>query len=809
MKRLVCLVLYAALLLGACAVAEAADAVWVSGYDYHQYYYHSVENCRLARKSGALARKALSDIGDLTPCPVCVEDAAPETDVTCFERGGTLVIRIPDAFIRETMFGASEPAEVPETLIHECDNRLDDIARLIHGADYCRWAEAALPGTEQAFEALIPDIDAEKTNALLMSRRHIGASWVLIVKPNLKITADYSIPMIFYSADLRISNYDAGSILSRGGGSRRWSGEVRLSPKPSAGGMVFKDEENWTGYKTYVINDGGVNVAVFRDAYDDEKTGRGELEYLCQRTPLTGYVDGGEQVFICALTDGEVAALRARNSLNLWSFYGDDGAEQESAADHAPVTSVTLPDGTVATMDQAEYPVGTGFVSFTLTRPEGGIAFYTNEIDLARLDGDRWKNIDTVAAYADGEAERTHSGHFCDRVTLVLQLKDVGALDEGLYRLMAGQMYDERSLEFRVTEDAPAPNLPERRDFGGEGLIVMPHTPPHADAAAYNSCMDDTRVYEGGSRTTLLAGDTVFELRGVDESWGWGICSAYNLFAYPEGHPEKARQILANFDHSEVTLYDAGDGLLLCDDFGGVWRCDYDGGNLTELYTARDDGYIADLLPVGGGVYIIDHAGVYCAALDDFKPKRVYELKRGVLNGTSGSGYAVYAEGRLILADKTGIFALDTLHPNADGTLTANYLTNEYNDDFGGNGLGYIVLGGRLYYWSEKKQAMVSMKLDGTDIREVSKTGYWFHSVTSTGCVLALSGTEPGMFGGERTEAALFFPNDPEHPTFDPDHCKKHTIDGYSFDYVLGDYYYHRDDEDNETRTRLEEIERE
>ena len=503
-------------------MAEAADAVWVSGYDHHQYYYHSVENCRLARKSGALARKALSDIGDLTPCPVCVEDAAPETDVTCFERGGTLVIRMPDAFIRETMFGASEPAEVPEALLHENANQLDDIARLIHGADYCRWAEAAVPGTEQAFEAVIPDLDAEKTGALLMSRRHIGASWVLIVKPNLKITADYSIPMIFYSADLRISNYDVGSILSQGGGSRRWSGEVRLSPQPSAGKVVFKDEENWTDLQPYVISDGGVNVAVFRDAYDDGKTGRGELEYLCQRTPLTGYVDGGEQVFICALTDGEVAALRARNGLNLWSFYGDDGAEQESAADHAPVTSVTLPDGTVATMDQAEYPVGTGFVSFTLTRPEGGIAFYTNEIDLARLDGDRWKNVDTVAACADGEAERTHSGHFCDRVTLVLPLKNVGALDEGLYRLMAGQMYDERSLEFRVTEDAPAPSMPERRDFGGEGLIVMPHeasargrgrpttpawtTPASTRAAAAPRCWPGTRCSSCGAWTRAGAG---------------------------------------------------------------------------------------------------------------------------------------------------------------------------------------------------------------------------------------------------------------------------------------------------------------
>ena len=101
MKRLVCLLLCMAMLPTLSAMAEAPDDVWVSGYDY-QYYYHSVENCRLARNSGALSRQALSDIGDLTPCPVCVEDAAQDADITCFERGGTLVIRMPDAYIRET-----------------------------------------------------------------------------------------------------------------------------------------------------------------------------------------------------------------------------------------------------------------------------------------------------------------------------------------------------------------------------------------------------------------------------------------------------------------------------------------------------------------------------------------------------------------------------------------------------------------------------------------------------------------------------------------------------------------------------------
>ena len=270
----------------------------------------------------------------------------------------------------------------------------------------------------------------------------------------------------------------------------------------------------------------------------------------------------------------------------------------------------------------------------------------------------------------------------------------------------------------------------------------------------------------------------------------------------------RARRVLLVGDNAInrnlfATLDDERDGLLLCDDWGNLWRCDYDGGNLTELYVAGKDGHIGDLVPVAGGVYLIEPGGVWHAALEGSEPKQVYDTYRGNQNNTLGGGYAVYAEGNLILADKIGIFTLDTLHPNADGTLPVNYLTKEYDSDSGENGLGYIVLNGRLYYWSEKKQAMVSMKLDGTDIREVSKTRYWFHSATPSGCVLALFGSQPGMFGDERTDAALYFPLDPENPTFDPDHCEKHIIQPDSFDFVLGDYYYHRDAEENETRVPL------
>ncbi len=831
MKRILVLVL--ALLCAAGARAEGlSDAeldapVWMSVNRMDDFYYHAAEHCRLATGEEGWHARVFAELTKKSPCPVCWEDGEMYLGIDgvegepleCFERGGTLVLRISDWAIAARMTGASEPGQVPEALLYENDRQDDDIARLVHGDAYVAWVESAVPGLEQSLTAYIPDLDVDRTDALLMSRRHIGAAWVLVIRPNEKERASlkkeeyYHLPMVFYKADLRVSTYDAGSLIAQGEGSARWAGDVALLPRASAGEEVYRrDEADGADYPIYVIRDGGINTAVFRKPHNRESDLGNWFQYCGQMTRLTGYVDRKDVVYICALADGELRALEEMLGFDLYAPLSEELGEPAEADDgRAPVTRITLPDGTMAAMDQAEYPVGTGFVSLTLTRPAGGIAYYNNQIDLAVVRDGQWTSVGGfLPAYADGDPERDHSGYFCDHVTLTVPLQKAGALSEGLYRLAISDMGWNRgnesfALEFRVTEDVPAPTLPERREFGNGFLLVFDHTPPSADAEAYNSCMDTARVYEGSGRTRLLAGDTVFELLGVDESWGWGIDSAYNLFAYPEGHPEQARQIMANFDHSQVTMYDLGDGLLLCDDQGSLWRCDYNGGNLKQLYQA-EDGYIGDLVPVAGGVYIIRPGGVWRAEPDGFEPRQVYDTYHGNQNNTLGGGYAVYAEGRLVLADKLGIFTLDTLHPNADGTLTADYLTNEYDSDSGENGLGYIVLNGRLYYWSEKRGAMVSMKLDGTDIREVSKERYWFHSVTPDGCVLALSGTQEGMWGDERTKAALYFPPDAEDPTFDPDHSKKHEIEPDGFDFVLGDYYYHRDADGNETRVLLSEL---
>lgn len=838
MKRILlltlCLLLAGAALSEDLTEAELDEPVWMSSNRMDDFYFHAAEGCRLATGEEGWHARVFAELMKKSPCPICWEDGEKYLGIDgvegepleCFERGGTLVIRISDWAIAARMSGASEPGQVPEALLYENDRQDDDIARLVHGNAYVAWVESAVPGSEQALTAYIPDLDADRTDALLMSRRHIGAAWVLVIRPNEKDRASlkkeeyYHLPMVFYKADLRVSTYDAGSLIAQGEGSARWAGDVALLPQKSAGEVVASRDESFSGdYSVYVVKDGGIHTAVFRKPHYRESDLSNWFQYCGQMTRLTGYVDRKDVVCICALADGEVRALEEMMGFDLYAPLSEESGEAAEADDgRAPVSRITQPDGTVAAMDQPEYPVGAGFVSYTLTRPEGGIAFYDDHIPLERLEDGQWRELGTLSAYADGDPERAHQGTFCDHVSLTLPLEKTGALEEGLYRLRVRMDYGDDEgpnhsyLEFRVAADAPAPTLPQKREFGNGFLMVFDHTPPSANAETYNSCMDATRVYEGSGRTRLLAGDTVFELLGVDESWGWGIDSAYNLFAYPEGHPEQARQLLANFDHSQATMYDLGDGLLLCDDQGSLWRCDYNGGNLTELGQARkdEDACFCDLVPVSGGVYMVYSESVWYAALDDFVPREVYKARAwdGIGSNMYGGGCAVYAEGKLFIADG-GIVALDALHPNADGTLPAVQITDEYDERSGEDGYGCIVLNGRLYYWSEKRQAMVSMNLDGSDLREVTKERYWFNAAIPDGCVLALSGSEDGLWGDERTKAALYFPNDPEHPAFDPDHSEKHAIDPDSFDFVLGDWYYHRDADGNETRVKLEEVERE
>ena len=785
-----------ALLMALLCASAAAEGFYGGDGDP---YFHRAAECALAGEAKAISGE---EADALCPCPVCVPEAAKAGDPQAWERGGTVVVRVPDQWIRMMVFeGEPEETAVPDAILHAGETQDMDLARLVHGEDYLACLNLPVGGTALRVDAFALQVVGE--DALVMSQRHLGGAWYLAVRPGKDQykKGRLTLPVDLYYLDLEARRYPAGFALSAGEGSGRCSEKIKVKPKKSVNAVVF--DHDFEGLQVTALRDDGVNVCVFRDRAPHEfDLNLRWLRYLGDVTPLAGYQDDGAGVYCCAVTDAELAGLQSLLAPDIdyvpaGQAQGDSAAATLAEPAYAPAIWAELPDGALASMDQAEYPVGTPFVSYTFTLPEGGIGSYGAEVVLQRYRDGRWRDVkpEAMTARTGRGEEGTSDGCYCGSKTLVLPLDDVGALEEGLYRIrvhsvsVAGSGTVRSYLEFRISADAPLPAEPDLKGETGH-MPVPAHAVPHRDAPNYNSCTDNTFLRRDG---LLLAGDVVFDLRGVDESWGWGIESRYGLFAYPQGHRERAVMLVEDIDVEDASLYDTGDGLLLWAG-DGFRRMDYDGGNMTKLpdlfHEEDEDHSVQDFLLVGDGMYVATGDAIWRAELADMKPVKVYAAQKQIDNDFAGGGFMVYDSGTLFVADG-GVVALDTLHPNGDGTLPAKRLNKSYDPDDGEAGYGYIALNGRLYGWSGKEQQTMSMAYDGSDLRPVSKTRFHFVQVTAAGDVLALSGkTGDTMFDGwER--CALYHAPDPEHPAFDPDHCQKRELSEGDYDYILGDVVVH------------------
>ena len=806
MKRTILPALLCTALAMLLCAATAEGTIYV---DDASHCWHSTRSCALARNLREISKSA-ADYPDweVRPCAACVPDETAYSGIEAWERGGTVVIRVPDSYLRQQMEPGGWEATASDALIHEADTEDGDIARLLHGRDYLDYLENAREGQIYTTEAYIPDC---MPDGLLMNRRHIGAAWYLTVRPSAPYDGgSFELPFYIYRDRLEITRWPAGATLSQAGGPMG-EDDLTITPKKSGGKLAFKSDDDFAAdAQFYVVRDDGVNILVVREKhFDPDYSLTRRVDYCHAQFTLQGYADGEDAVYCGVISDSELAAMRDGMVMTLnvaagGTVAGEAAPQDALQPDYAPASAATLPDGTRAAMDQPEYPVGTAFVSVTLTRPAGGIAGFGCEASLERLQNGSWTPVGDVSLRGriDGDPNREHDGWFCDAAHLVYPTTPFGALREGLYRLLIDDVYMEEDevrtwLEFRVREGAPTPAMPAPAAHAPQAFASLHHATPHDDPAHYNSCTDNSVVRFDSTHTRLLSEGTMYELLGIDESWGWGIGSHYSLFAWPEGHPEQARLLAEEIDHGDVRMYDAGDGLLLVDNNGCFYRCDYEGGGFVELgrpFAGRGGGeeavYINDLLPVGDGIYMANDDGVWYTKLDNLAPERVYRAQDRLWNGDEGTGYLVYVDGTLLAADG-GIVAVDTLgQRGTDGLYPARRLTEGYDSDDGDSGFGYIALNGRLYCWSESEKATVSVALDGGDLKKVSDEHFWFHQVTPGGVVLALTGSQEGMFGDTRTAGAFYYPNDPANPAFDPDHSKKRDIAPDSYDYIQGDWLY-------------------
>ena len=302
------LALLAVLALSACARADEAQCY----AGFFDEYYHAAANCALAATVSPVSVKEAEDQGKL-PCPACVDDEAGYKGIEAAERGGTLVIRVPDKWMEERPAGETED-NFEHYWSGEFTGREADmlLSEQLHGAAY-RELLAALEDDAPIHRAIsrVPDIELD-AGALLMNRRHIGAAWLLTYRPAeaarkaLEKDGRLQIPLYFTVNQLTLQK-DALNVY--GGGLWR-DKEFRVKPQKSKNATRFEAESD--GLRLQVFRDMDVNICVLHlDSPDPDRLAGASLliDGADRGIRMDGYDAGGHAVYCCALTDGEVRAL--------------------------------------------------------------------------------------------------------------------------------------------------------------------------------------------------------------------------------------------------------------------------------------------------------------------------------------------------------------------------------------------------------------------------------------------------------------------------------------------------------------------
>lgn len=820
--RLVSVLILLALLPIAPARAASEQKCWAGFFDY---YYHAAQQCALAGTTSEVTlNEALAQ--NKTPCPVCVDDSRRYKKVESIVRGGTVVIRVPDAWLRAREDDAYEIDYVAEPWQAQYTGARADaeVAEQLHGEGYRAFLDVAAAkgeaytGDDDIPMGCVPEL-VPGDGDLVMNRRHIGGAWYLTLRPSeegrkrLEKKKKLDVDLKFSLNQLALRD----GILSVGKRNEWEDKFLTLKPDKSKAAPTGWQRD---GLELSVFQESGANICVIHLSAAAPSTEGAALliDGVDSGIRMDGYPGDGDAIFCCVLTDGEMSALEAGAGFELaWpdaqpasadsfaaafqSALSAGDAAEEAAGDPDPVTEAECASGLFARMDRVDYPPAPTYLSFTLSN-DGPMKYYNVPGALEAWDGEGWRAVAGNYHYCARNPDQL-KGYTAEGVRLAMPLNNLQPLTMGLYRVKVesfegeGIVNADTWLEFRVSADAePLEPMPEAAvELASGTWNVADHAPAFADAPDYNSCMDTSR-FSTAARNLVQAGDVVYELRGLFmDDWDW-VPTGYWLVSYPAGHPEQPHMVLSGLDASFCTLYDTGDGLLIwTDSEDRLLRVSYDGKAISRAENLYDEPArtLYDLLPVGEWLYACDGEAVWRAPLSGGRAEKVYTTDDHILNSREGAGL-VYADGVLYVADR-GIVAVDT------EDLTVTRLIDEYDRESGECGLGYIVLGGELYTWVPSKGCTAAIDVATGEGRKVSDTRFYFSQVTEDGVVLALTGkNDEGLFGGYDA-ADFYLPADPAHPAFDPDHCEKRSIESY--DFVLGDWLYQAHDDGLETVSAL------
>lgn len=341
--------LICALTLSAVALAEESSQYYAGFFDY---YYHACPGCALAGTVAPTDRQEFLEQGKY-PCPACVDDAADYQGVEAVVRGGTLVIRVPDQWMKNRPAG-----ETADNFEYRYDEYSDDffdeaglaeMARQLHGADYRKLLaaldayDAACREGSSAARSLMPEPAmarepgiAPGAGGLMMCRRHIGAAWYLVYRPEeasrkrLAQKGSLDIDLYFTVNTLRAERYEdidnpgrQGFALSVFPGGLWENKAFALAPEKSGNRIDYQDSQAYQSDGDFLDNALSLDIALYRDmdanicvlhrvpAETAPLAGASLLiDGVDHGIRMAGYDDDNTGIFCCVLTDAEANALK-------------------------------------------------------------------------------------------------------------------------------------------------------------------------------------------------------------------------------------------------------------------------------------------------------------------------------------------------------------------------------------------------------------------------------------------------------------------------------------------------------------------
>ena len=302
--------LLAFLLLFSCACAESGDDYWTRSADL---YYHYNAYCGGVEGRVPISAEAAAAF-DKGVCPVCFPFENDTLEAPhAVSRGGTVAVQFSDAWLNNReltgVFGFMGKNEYSGAEAHQL------LSQYLHGEDYNAFLQALQESGSAEGRANTPYI-LPSDGTLVMSRRHIGSDWYIIVRPGSKFVKKWKMHWRVSSYALQMQGDTLATEFDQQTVEKYHTLELE-SMNDSA--PVYTRDTGALAIEVYEALGG--SIAVIREKHVEFK-GMQDVRLVIggrdEGIELSGYADGKYFVYCCMLTDAELNLLKGNARAELW-----------------------------------------------------------------------------------------------------------------------------------------------------------------------------------------------------------------------------------------------------------------------------------------------------------------------------------------------------------------------------------------------------------------------------------------------------------------------------------------------------------